>query len=277
MPWWGALLTAITLLGVLQGVLGIAAAVQAASQGTPFAEGLRVATLDPFNLALSQALACAAALAVALRWRREPDLRVPLRIEPVPHAVVALALVAGLAAQFPLTEVQNILQEAWPQPVEDQLRMRRLLTPDGLWNGLAILLAVVVVAPVGEELVFRGAMLTGLERRYGPRSALILTSVLFGLLHATPTAPAPALTATVAGFLLGAVALHTGSILPAIALHAGVNAVPVLLPEHLIRIPGFNTVSPEVYHLPLPLLLAASVMATFALLGMMWLSDRPDP
>jgi membrane protease YdiL (CAAX protease family) len=277
MPWWGAVLTALVLLVTLQAVLTMAGTVQAVGQGIRFAEGMRLATLDPLNLALAHGLACAAAVVVGLRWRAEPGLRGPLRVVPVPHAVVALAFVAGLAAQIPLAEVQNILDEVWPIPMEHKLRMRQLLTADDLWNGLAILLAVVVVAPVGEELVFRGTMLSGLDRRYGPRRALLLTALLFGLLHASPAAFTPAVPATVAGVLLGALVLHTGSVLPAIALHAGVNAVPVLVPEHVMPIEGVNTLAPEVYHVPLPLLLLSGLVTAGALLGVMWLSDRSTP
>src|SRR5262249_40217464 len=78
--------------------------------------------------------------------------------------------------------------------------------------------------------------------------ALIASSVLFGLMHILG-GPVPALYATAAGFLLGQLALWTRSVFPGIALHAAVNAVPVLLPEHLVAIHGFNVPSPQPSHL----------------------------
>ncbi|MFW6023697.1 MAG: CPBP family intramembrane glutamic endopeptidase, partial [Myxococcota bacterium] len=270
MPWWGALAIAAVLAVSLQAVLAVAAGVQAVSHGIAFGEGYRLAAFDPLNLALAQAAGCACAVWVGLRWREEGTLRTRLGIAPCPQSVVALALVAGLAVQFPLAEVQNLTREVWPLPVEQQLRMRHLLTPDGPWNALAIVFALVVVAPVGEELVFRGVMLPGLERRYGIPVALVASALLFGVAHPEL---GMGLTAAIAGLLLGAVALRTGSVLPTIAMHAGINSVPVLLPERLLPVPGLNTVSEEVYHIEPPLLLAATVVAAGALLGLMWLTD----
>jgi uncharacterized protein len=276
MPWWGAVLTAATLWTVLHAAMSLAATVQAVARGLPFSEGLRLASLDPLNLALTQAAACAAAVAVALVWKAERGLRVPLRLEPVPIRVAALAFVAGLAGQFPLAEVQNVLEEVWPSSLEARMHLRQLLTPDDVFSGLAILLAVVVVAPVGEELVFRGAMLGSLARRHGARAAVLVSAALFGALHAglIPTAAVPA---TLAGLLLAGLGVRTGSVVPCIALHAGVNAVPVLVPERLMRIRGVNTIGPDVYHVPLPLLAVALLVATGALLALLRLSERTSP
>lgn len=47
------------------------------------------------------------------------------------------------------------------------------------------LLSVIAVAPVMEELVFRGAMFTLLSRRVGSRWAVLATSALFSLTHLT--------------------------------------------------------------------------------------------
>ena len=61
------------------------------------------------------------------------------------------------------------------------------------------------------------------------------------------------------------VAAPRAKVVPAIALHAAANAVPFILPESLVAIRGFNTVSEDVYHLPLPLLLASSAITAAAL------------
>jgi len=76
----------------------------------------------------------------------------------------------------------------------------------------------------------------------------------------------PAVYATVAGLLLGSIALATRSVWPGIALHAAVNAVPVLLPERLLPIHGFNIPSALPSHLPPwlvwpPLLLGLALLA----------------
>ncbi|HEX5656874.1 MAG TPA: CPBP family intramembrane glutamic endopeptidase, partial [Polyangiales bacterium] len=100
--------------------------------------------------------------------------------------------------------------------------------------------------PAGEELLFRGLFLFGLERRYGKGFALLVSSSFFGILHGAPTA---AVYATVAGLMLGALALRTRSVWPGIALHGAINAVPVLIPERVWPIAGFNVPSENVVHL----------------------------
>lgn len=50
---------------------------------------------------------------------------------------------------------------------------------------VALLLAVVIVAPIGEELFFRGFALTAWWRDLGPRRALVRSSIFFALLHIT--------------------------------------------------------------------------------------------
>lgn len=57
--------------------------------------------------------------------------------------------------------------------------------PDGSADVAALVIAVVVLAPLGEELFFRGFMLTAWLRDLGPRSALIRSSLFFALLHVT--------------------------------------------------------------------------------------------
>ena len=51
-----------------------------------------------------------------------------------------------------------------------------------LYDGL-ILLLVIGIAPVVEELIFRGVLLQRWATKWGLRKALMATSVLFGLLH----------------------------------------------------------------------------------------------
>ncbi len=47
-------------------------------------------------------------------------------------------------------------------------------------------LTVGIAAPVLEELVFRGIILTALLRRYEPRKAIIWSAVIFGIAHLNP-------------------------------------------------------------------------------------------
>jgi membrane protease YdiL (CAAX protease family) len=89
---------------------------------------------------------------------------------------------------------------------------------------LVMLLLVGIIAPICEEYIYRHLLLRPL-RRYGDFLAIAVTSVLFGFFHANLT---QFFYTTVAGFLLGIVAVKANSVKPAIILHAMNNSFDVL-------------------------------------------------
>jgi membrane protease YdiL (CAAX protease family) len=98
-------------------------------------------------------------------------------------------------------------------------------------SDLLILLPIFSVLPgVCEEILFRGTVQGILERK-GPWRAVIYTSILFGVFHLNPWNLVPA---TFLGFVLGVLALRTGSILPSMVAHASVNAT-ALVAAYLFR------------------------------------------
>ena len=91
---------------------------------------------------------------------------------------------------------------------------------------LTVLLAV-VMAPLAEELFFRGWLYTSLRARFSFVTALTVTSVLFGLAHFEKTG-IYALAVMPVGFVLGFVRERTGSVVATIAIHAIYNGAAVL-------------------------------------------------
>lgn len=96
-----------------------------------------------------------------------------------------------------------------------------------LATGLAIMFAIAVVAPIAEEIAFRGYLFPALTRWRGPWLAAVLTGLLFGAAHFLVYPPAflPAL--AVFGFGSCLLFWFTGSLLPSISLHAVNNALAV--------------------------------------------------
>jgi len=93
-----------------------------------------------------------------------------------------------------------------------------------LWAAFAVL-----CAPAVEEILFRGVMLTALQRAWGTICAAAVVSLVFVALHAGEAAGYPP-----AMFAIGAIGiltltlrLRTGKIAPAISAHAGYNLVIV--------------------------------------------------
>jgi membrane protease YdiL (CAAX protease family) len=101
-------------------------------------------------------------------------------------------------------------------------------TAPGSWWGEAGHSAVALLPSAAlEELFIRGYAFALLRRTAGWKLALIVTSVVFGMLHAwNPGADAESILAViVAGFFLGMILLATGSLYAAIAAHFAWNWV----------------------------------------------------
>jgi membrane protease YdiL (CAAX protease family) len=80
-----------------------------------------------------------------------------------------------------------------------------------------ILVAAVIVAPLGEELLFRGAIFGTLARAGGVGLPIVGSAALFGLMHLTPGHAAAAF---VSGLGLGWMRAVTGSVWPCVVAHA---------------------------------------------------------
>jgi membrane protease YdiL (CAAX protease family) len=95
-----------------------------------------------------------------------------------------------------------------------------------------IVLAISLGPGFGEELLFRGYIQTRLVERHSPLVGIIVTSLLFGLMHMDPLQST--LTVFMGGYL-GFLACRFGTIWPAVGAHAlnnGLSAVSLtLFPE----------------------------------------------
>jgi len=93
---------------------------------------------------------------------------------------------------------------------------------------LVTLLSGAVLAPVAEEVLFRGMLQSMLRRATAsPWTAVVITSVIFGLIHySQPTAVLPLI---ILGAVLGYNYERTGRLLAPILLHAFFNAATLLI------------------------------------------------
>jgi len=107
------------------------------------------------------------------------------------------------------TFLQDILQPTAVQPASD------------LFSALMMVFLLVVIAPVFEEIWVRGIMYDALKP-YGCGMAIIISSVLFGLMHGTLHT---LFYTTALGFALGYVRYATGSLFVTTVLHALINSV----------------------------------------------------
>ncbi|MDQ2853520.1 MAG: CPBP family intramembrane metalloprotease [Chloroflexota bacterium] len=87
-----------------------------------------------------------------------------------------------------------------------------------------IVVAFVLVAPVAEELFFRGVVYNAWLRERGPRAAVVGSAALFAAIHASLYSLVPIF---VLGVALALVYRSTRSLPASMAMHAGFNAISV--------------------------------------------------
>ncbi len=157
------------------------------------------------------------------RWMTPRALRIPMPLSPKISRDVWLVIPAGVAIIFCMAQANSTLLEllgvtgagsAYPTPDPT-------LPPD---QAVLLYMAVAVVPAFCEEFLFRGLALTQLLP-YGKTAAVVGSALLFGLMHANP---AQMLYATVAGLVLGLVAVESGSIWAGVMIHLVNNMLSVL-------------------------------------------------
>jgi membrane protease YdiL (CAAX protease family) len=96
-------------------------------------------------------------------------------------------------------------------------------------------IAAVVIAPILEELAFRGILQPWLRRIVGPGPAVLLSSLIFAIAHFNAW-PAP-IALFVLALFLGFLAQRTTSLVPSMVLHATFNAanMAILLAGVLLK------------------------------------------
>jgi membrane protease YdiL (CAAX protease family) len=88
------------------------------------------------------------------------------------------------------------------------------------WIAWMFIVMSSLVAGICEEVGFRGYMQVPLEKRYGPRMAIVITSLVFVVFHLNQAwAPPVLLSLFVLSALMGILAYATGSLIPSIVAH----------------------------------------------------------
>lgn len=90
-------------------------------------------------------------------------------------------------------------------------------------GSLLMIVNLLIMAPVAEELLCRAIMVTQLEKRFPASAAVIISSLIFGLIHIPAGGIPLAVAAAVMGLILGIIYVKTGSLYVAIAAHCAAN------------------------------------------------------
>ncbi|MGI9557969.1 MAG: CPBP family intramembrane glutamic endopeptidase [Solirubrobacterales bacterium] len=176
-------------------------------------EGVRLA---------SQAALAVSLIGVAIGFAIYSGSRPPLAslgFRRVGWGAVGLAFAAWLGYIIVAAQIARLL-------APEQEDVTRSLGVDESTIGLVIAgILIVVLAPLSEEIFFRGFMFAGLRRRMTLWPAAAISAVIWGALHLTGGNLGVAALLTVFGLLLAWLYEHTGSLWPPIIAHAFNNAL----------------------------------------------------
>ena len=142
----------------------------------------------------------------------------------------AKALVVGATLEIVLTLALLPILQLDPDAQNQQL-LSDLKDHRDVGTIILFFIGAVILAPVVEELLFRGVLLRALLRRVQPVTAVLGSAIIFALVHYVGdpnTLPfLPALTGL--GAVLAVVALRTGDLSTSIFIHAGFNLTTTIL------------------------------------------------
>lgn len=107
-----------------------------------------------------------------------------------------------------------------------RLYIQRYLMPMFRGLGPFDLLMIALVSGIGEELLFRGLIQSGIEHYTGTFPAIVLAGILFGFVHFIT--PLYVIIASILGIYLGYLYFHTGNLVVPILVHALYNYIAFL-------------------------------------------------
>jgi uncharacterized protein len=112
------------------------------------------------------------------------------------------------------------------QPDQEDIGKELGVCNPGIGIVVAAVLAIVVLAPVAEEIFFRGFFFAGLRSKWSLWPSALLSGAIFGLVHA-PTGPTAAI--PLAGLGVGLAWLYnkTDSVIPCMLAHFLNNALAI--------------------------------------------------
>ena len=136
------------------------------------------------------------------------------------------SVIAALGAIIPSAYMQELMPE-WPDAIQQMIEQSAQQMM-GIMNTPGGYAVICLLAPIGEELVFRGAVLHKLLEWKPERRWLMITfsAVLFAVAHMNP---AQIIHPLLIGLLLGWMYERTGSIIPGVAYHWANNTAAFLL------------------------------------------------
>jgi len=159
---------------------------------------------------------------VLLARRYRVNVRETFSLRPFKPILVPAIMLAGACGVVVIMGLYaHVMPERQAQGLEKIIENLVQSSP------LLIFVLMAILPPICEELLCRGWILSSMRTRYGAIAAVVISALLFALLH-VDISRVPATFA--AGLLLGFILVRTGSIFASILFHMTWNGVLIGMP-----------------------------------------------
>ena len=159
-----------------------------------------------------------------LKSRNEPITN-RLRLHPVSKNTLLSTIYFSIGLTVFSDELDRIIQMIIPQP-EYINELSSTLQPETVTGFVLLFMAIVIIAPIGEELLFRGFLQKFLEKHWQDVTrAILVTSLFFAIIHMNSYW---LIQIYILGIFLGYLSWKTNSVIPSLILHSINNGTAML-------------------------------------------------
>ncbi|SVC67260.1 uncharacterized protein METZ01_LOCUS320114, partial [marine metagenome] len=157
------------------------------------------------------------------------------RLKPIPLNSIFSIVVLSLGTIILSDEIDRLIGMVLPKPdyIEKLAELFQFDTP---LYALLLIFATVLIAPVSEEILFRGFLQQFLENHWKDvTKAVLITSLFFAAIHMNP---GWLIQIYLLGIILGYLAWKTGSVFPGLILHSLNNGMALIMQN--VQVPWIN-------------------------------------
>lgn len=215
-PTWGDMLAVIGIyLLATVGTSIVVAIIAAISGGTEnFAETMSNGPMSALSYALSMGLTIVGVL-IYRKLRRGTGRMFHFSLRGFNPMLILWGFVMVLLTGVVIEPVLELFPDAFLKMIDKM----------GMHGGWSILM-LVVLAPVMEEVLFRGILLESVRSKHSAGRAIVVSALMFGVIHFIPQ---QVVNAFVIGLILGYIYVRTESLWPVIVIHALNNAMAYVI------------------------------------------------
>lgn len=161
---------------------------------------------------------------LSVLFKRKPALEAIDIIAPLDRkfSVLGTCLALGVFGQIASLYIINIIPfpQSWVEMLENSNATYASASP------AMQIISVAIMAPLCEEIVFRAGVQRSLSSGLPKWAAIILSSLIFGVMHINPIG---IIYATLLGILMGWIYSRFNSLLPTLVFHLAFNSTSLIL------------------------------------------------